>query len=182
MRSAPPGATRPLSRRPAPATRRRVRPAPRLAAAAPPRHRRPGARPLEARRRRGRRHRAAFRDGAVFTVNTTVGFLSTTPRKLFLPPPGAISRSRGSSPGGARRRHRRDARGRSRANACAALLPGRSRASSGTGSTGREAVKGGRYVVRVVARNTLGTIELARTCASSASSARRSRSGPAAPE
>ncbi len=97
-----------------------------------------------------------------FTVNTTAGFLGTTPRKLFLPPLGrdlsiTWKQSRAArvvvtveTPTGevVRTLARRS-------------YPTGDRALVWNGlDRQRKAVKGGRYVVRVVARNALGTIEL----------------------
>ena len=100
----------------------------------------------------------------VFTVNTTVGYLSTAPRKLLLPPPGrdlAITWKQAraarvvvtvETPAGevVRTLARRS-------------YPVGSRALTWNGlDRERRAVKGGRYVVRVAARNALGTLELTR--------------------
>jgi len=98
----------------------------------------------------------------VFTVNTTVGYLSTTPRKLFLPPLGrdlaitwkqsrvarvvvTVETSTGEVVRTLARR----------------FYPVSSPALVWNGlDRERKAVKGGKYVVRVVARNALGTLEL----------------------
>ena len=98
----------------------------------------------------------------VFTVNTTLGYLATTPRKLFLPPHGrdlAISWKQGQlarvvvtveTPAGevvrtlATRRY---------------PIGNPAVVWNGLGRD-KKAVKGGKYVVHVVAKNALGTIEL----------------------
>jgi hypothetical protein len=99
-----------------------------------------------------------------FTVNTTMGYLSTVPRKLFLPPYGrdlAITWKQAraarvvvtvETPAGevVRTLARRS-------------YPASDRALVWNGlDRQRRAVKGGRYVVRVAARNALGTVELTR--------------------
>jgi exopolysaccharide biosynthesis protein len=99
-----------------------------------------------------------------FTVNTTLGYLETAPRKLFLPPLG-----RDLSIGWRQARPARVvvtvetpagevvrtlARRRYAAGDPAVVWNGLDR--------GRKAVKGGKYVIRVVARNTVGTVELTR--------------------
>ena len=99
-----------------------------------------------------------------FTVNTTVGYLSTVPSKLFLPPYGrdlAITWKQAraarvvvtvETPAGevVRTLARRS-------------YPVSDRALTWNGlDRQRRAVKGGRYVVRVAARNALGSIELTR--------------------
>jgi len=100
----------------------------------------------------------------VFTVNTTLGYLTTTPRKLFLPPLGrdlAITWKQGLP-----------------ANVVvtvetAAGVIVRTLANSRypIGNPGviwnglardRKPVKGGRYIVRIAAKNELGTVELTR--------------------
>lgn len=100
----------------------------------------------------------------VFTVNTTLGYLSTTPRKLFLPPLGrdvAITWKQArlarvvvtvETPAG--EVVRTLARRRYATGSPAVVWNGLDRE--------RKAVKGGKYVIRVVARNPLGTIELTR--------------------
>lgn len=100
----------------------------------------------------------------VFTVNTTIGRLGVTPRKLFLPPLGrdlSITWKQGvlarvvvtvETPAG--EVVRTLARRRFEAGDPALVWNGLDRQ--------RKAVKGGTYVVRVVARNAIGTIELAR--------------------
>lgn len=99
-----------------------------------------------------------------FTVNTTVGYLSTVPPKLFLPPYGrdleiAWKQARAArvvvtietSAGEVVRTLARRS------------YPIGSRALVWNGlGRDRKAVKGGKYVVRVVARNGLGAIELTR--------------------
>lgn len=99
-----------------------------------------------------------------FTVNTTVGFLKTSPRKLFLPPGGrdlgiTWKQSRPArvvvtveTPAGdvvrtlARRVYQ--------VGAPALVWNGLDRT--------KKSVKGGAYVVRVTAKNALGTIELSK--------------------
>ena len=97
-----------------------------------------------------------------FIVNTTVGFLATTPRKLFLPPLGrdlsitwrqaraarvvvTVETSTGEVVRTLARR--------------SYPVGGRALVWNGLDRQ-RKAVKGGRYVVRIVAKNALGTIEL----------------------
>jgi hypothetical protein len=98
----------------------------------------------------------------VFTVNTTLGYLGTAPRKLFLPPLGrdlSISWRQGQlarvvvtveTPAGeivrtlAIRRY---------------PLGNPAVVWNGLGRD-KKAVKGGKYVVHVVAKNALGTVEL----------------------
>ena len=99
-----------------------------------------------------------------FTVNTTVGFLGTTPRKLFLPPRGrdlgiTWKQSRPArvvvtveTPAG--EVVRTLARRTYPLGAPALVWNGLDRT--------RKAVKGGMYVVRVTAKNALGTIELSK--------------------
>lgn len=99
-----------------------------------------------------------------FIVNTTVGYLSTTPRKLFLPPAGRDLSIEW--------RQARPARVvvtvETRAGEVVRTLARRSYPTGGSTlawnglDRERRAVKGGWYVVRVVARNALGTIELKR--------------------
>ena len=99
-----------------------------------------------------------------FLVNTTIGFLATNPKKLFLPPRG------------------RDVRITLEADedrevtvtvetAQGEVLRTLAKRSYTAGVRGvtwngldrtKKAVKGGGYVVRVVARNPLGTLDLAR--------------------
>ncbi len=99
-----------------------------------------------------------------FTVNTTLGFLSTTPRKLFLPPRGRDF--------GITWEQSRPARVvvtvETRAGEIVRTLA-RQRYRVGTASVTwngldrtKTAVRGGAYVVRVTARNALGTVELSR--------------------
>ncbi len=100
-----------------------------------------------------------------FTVNTTLGFLKTTPRKLFLPPRG---RDFGITWQQARPARvvvtvettageivRTLARQRYRAGSATVVWNGLDRT--------KKAVHGGAYVVRVTARNALGTVELSRS-------------------
>ena len=109
-----------------------------------------------------------------FLVNTTVGFLATSPSKLFLPPARPRSPHRVEADEDREGdRHRRDPHRRGRPDAREAELHGgRSRRDLEWSRSHEEGRQGRHYVVRVVARNPLGTIDLARTCASSASSAR----------
>jgi hypothetical protein len=99
-----------------------------------------------------------------FTVNTTVGYLATTPRKLFLPPAGRDL--------GITWKQTRAARVivtvETRSGEILRTLALRTYPAgnptlvwNGLDRT-RKAVKGGWYVVRVVAKNGLGTIELTR--------------------
>ena len=100
----------------------------------------------------------------VFTVNTTLGYLATTPRKLFLPPLGrevAISWKQA-------RAARvvvtvETAAGEVvRTLALRRYQPGQPGVVWNGLDRRRTAVKGGKYIIRVVARNALGTIELTR--------------------
>ena len=99
-----------------------------------------------------------------FTVNTTLGFLSTTPRKLFLPPRGRDL--------GITWKQARPARVvvtvETPAGEVVRTLARRTYPVgtpmlvwNGLDRT-KKAVKGGAYVVRVTARNALGTIELSK--------------------
>ena len=100
----------------------------------------------------------------VFTVNTTLGYLSTAPRKLYLPPLGrelAISWKQARAARvvvtvetAAGEVVRTLALRRYQAGQPGVVWNGLDRQ--------RKAVKGGKYVIRVVARNALGTIELTR--------------------
>ena len=98
-----------------------------------------------------------------FTVNTTLGYLGhDAPQAVPAAAPAATSRSRGSRAG---RRVSSSPSRRGRARWCGrspgARYPAGSRALVWNGlDRQRKAVKGGTYVVRVVARNALGTIEL----------------------
>jgi len=99
-----------------------------------------------------------------FTVNTTVGFLSTAPRKLFLPPGGRDL--------GITWRQSRPARvvvtvetpaGEVVRTLAKRAYPVGTPALAWNGlDRKRRAVKGGTYVIRVTARNALGTIELSK--------------------
>lgn len=100
----------------------------------------------------------------VFTVNTTVGYLLTAPRKLFLPPLGrdlAITWKQS-------RVARVVVTVETSAGEVVRTLARRSYPSGRPAlawnglDRKRKAVKGGKYVVRVVAKNALGTIELTR--------------------
>ena len=99
-----------------------------------------------------------------FTVNTTVGYLATTPRRLFLPPAGRDL--------GITWKQARTARVvvtvETRAGEIVRTLALRSYPAGNPAlvwnglDRKRKAVKGGWYVVRVMAKNGLGTIELTR--------------------
>lgn len=99
-----------------------------------------------------------------FVVNSTIGFLATEPRKLFLPPSGRDLRIVW--------KQTRDARVvvtvETPAGDVVRTLATRRYGAGSQGVTWngldryRKVVKGGKYVVRVVARNPLGTIDLAR--------------------
>ncbi|RDI74210.1 hypothetical protein Gocc_1786 [Gaiella occulta] len=99
-----------------------------------------------------------------FVVNSTIGFLATAPKKLFLPPAGRDLRIGW--------RQTREARVvvtvETPAGEIVRTLARRRYAPGAPGVTwngldrDRKAVKGGKYVVRVVARNGLGTIQLTR--------------------
>jgi exopolysaccharide biosynthesis protein len=98
-----------------------------------------------------------------FVVNSTLGFLSTRPKKLFLPPAGRDLRIVW--------RQAREARVvvtvETPAGEVVRTLATRRYGRSTPGVTwnglsrDKKAVKGGKYVVRVVAKNDLGTIQLA---------------------
>ena len=97
-----------------------------------------------------------------FVVNTTIGFLATAPKKLFLPPAGRDLRIRWKQSKSASvvvtvetragEVVRTLAKRRYDAGAQAVTWNGLDRT--------KKAVKGGWYVVRVVARNPLGTLDL----------------------
>ncbi|MEO5634708.1 phosphodiester glycosidase family protein [Gaiella sp.] len=99
-----------------------------------------------------------------FTVNTTVGFLVTAPRKLFLPPGGRDL--------GITWKQSRPARvvvtvetpaGEVVRTLARRVYPASTPALVWNGlDRTKKAVKGGRYVVRVTAKNALGTIELSK--------------------
>jgi flagellar hook assembly protein FlgD len=99
-----------------------------------------------------------------FVVNTTIGFLTTAPKKLFLPPGGRDIRIRWKQSKSASvvvtvetrtgEVVRTLARRRYDAGAQGVTWNGLDRT--------RKAVKGGVYVVRVVGRNPLGTLDLSR--------------------
>ena len=99
-----------------------------------------------------------------FTVNTTVGFLSTTPRKLFLPPSGRDLEITW--------KQSRPARVVVTIETSAGeIVRTLARRSYPVGTPAfvwngldrmKKAVKGGTYVVRVTAKNALGTIELSK--------------------
>ena len=100
-----------------------------------------------------------------FTVNTTLGYLRLTPRKLFLPPAGrdlAITWKQSQAA-------RVVVTVESRAGDILRTLARRSYPAGSNPvlvwnglDRERKTVKGGAYLVRVVAKNTLGTIELTR--------------------
>jgi Phosphodiester glycosidase len=99
-----------------------------------------------------------------FTVNTTLGFLATTPRRLFLPPRGRdlVITWRQARPARivvtvetpAGEVLRTLARRKFQAGAPTVVWNGLDRT--------KKAVRGGLYVVRITARNALGTVELSR--------------------
>lgn len=100
----------------------------------------------------------------IFTVNTTVGYLNLAPRKLFLPPLGrdlAITWKQS-------RAARVVVTVETSAGEVLRTLARRSYPSSSPAlvwnglDRKRKAVKGGTYVVRVVAKNAVGTVELTR--------------------
>jgi hypothetical protein len=99
-----------------------------------------------------------------FVVNTTIGYLATNPKKLFLPPRGRDVRIRWKQSMSASVVVTVE----TRAGEVVRTLAKR-RYNAGTqGVTWngldrtKKAVKGGAYVVRVVARNPLGTLDLSR--------------------
>jgi hypothetical protein len=97
-----------------------------------------------------------------FLVNSTIGFLATAPKKLFLPPAGRDLRIGW--------KQTKDARVlvtvETPAGEVVRTLAKRRYSPGPQGVTwngldrAKKAVKGGKYVVRVVARNPLGTIDL----------------------
>ena len=99
-----------------------------------------------------------------FLVNTTIGFLATNPKKLFLPPRGRDVRITWKQTKTANVTVTIE----TRKGEVLRTLAKRSYTAGARGVTWngldrtRKAVKGGGYVVRVVARNPLGTIDLAR--------------------
>jgi hypothetical protein len=99
-----------------------------------------------------------------FLVNTTIGFLATSPTKLFLPPQGRDVRIAWKQTKTARVTVTIE----TRAGEVLRTLAKRSYTAGVRGVTWngldgtKKAVKGGGYVVRVVARNGLGTIDLTR--------------------
>lgn len=100
----------------------------------------------------------------VFTVNTTLGYLATAPRKLFLPPLGrevAITWKQ-ARPARVVVTIETATGEVVRTLALRRYQPGQPSVVWNGLDRARKAVKGGKYVVRVVARNQLGTIELTR--------------------
>jgi hypothetical protein len=99
-----------------------------------------------------------------FLVNTTIGFLATSPTKLFLPPLGRDIRITWKQTKTARVTVTVE----TRTGEVLRTLAKRSYTAGERGVTWNgldrtgKAVKGGGYVVRVVARNPLGTVDLAR--------------------
>jgi hypothetical protein len=99
-----------------------------------------------------------------FLVNTTIGFLTTNPKKLFLPPHGRELRITWKQTKTAKVTVTIE----TRKGEVLRTLAKRSYTAGVRGVTWngldrtKKAVKGGGYVVRVVARNPLGTIDLAR--------------------
>ncbi len=99
-----------------------------------------------------------------FVVNSTIGFLATEPKKLFLPPFGRDLRIVWNQTKDARVvvTVETPAGDVVRTLATRRYGPGPQGVSWNGLDRSRKAVKGGKYVVRVVARNPLGTIDLAR--------------------
>ena len=99
-----------------------------------------------------------------FVVNTTIGFLATAPKKLFLPPRGRDLRIRWKQSKSASVVVTVE----TRAGDVVRTLAKRKYDAGTQGVTwngldrAKKAVKGGGYVVRVVARNPLGTLDLSR--------------------
>jgi hypothetical protein len=99
-----------------------------------------------------------------FLVNSTIGFLATSPSKLFLPPGGRDVRIGWKQTKTARVTVTVE----TRAGEVLRTLAKRSYTAGVRGVTWngldrkKNAVKGGTYVVRVVARNAIGTLDLAR--------------------
>ena len=99
-----------------------------------------------------------------FLVNSTIGFLATSPSKLFLPPRGRDVRISWKQAKTARVTVTVE----TRAGEVLRTLAKRSYSAGVRGVTWngldrkKNAVKGGTYVVRVVARNAIGTLDLAR--------------------
>jgi flagellar hook assembly protein FlgD len=100
----------------------------------------------------------------VFTVNTTLGYLTTSPRRLYLPPLGrevAITWKQ-ARPARVVVTIETTAGEVVRTLALRRYRPGQPSVVWNGLDRARRAVKGGPYVVRVVARNALGTVELTR--------------------
>ena len=97
-----------------------------------------------------------------FVVNTTIGFLATTPRKLFLPPTGRDVRITWKQSKGASVVVTVETRAGEvvRTLATRRYNPGAQHVTWNGLDRTKKAVKGGVYVVRVVARNSLGTLDL----------------------
>jgi hypothetical protein len=99
-----------------------------------------------------------------FLVNSTIGFLATSPSKLFLPPRGRDVRISWKQAKTARVTVTVE----TRAGEVLRTLAKRSYTAGVQGVTWngldrkKKAVQGGTYVIRVVARNALGTLDLAR--------------------
>jgi flagellar hook assembly protein FlgD len=99
-----------------------------------------------------------------FLVNSTVGFLATDPMKLFLPPYGRDLRIKWKQTKAASVVVTVE----TRAGEIVRTLAKRRYAAGAQGVTWngldrtKKAVKGGWYVVRVVAKNPLGTVDLNR--------------------
>jgi len=99
-----------------------------------------------------------------FLVNTTIGFLATNPSKLFLPPRGRDMRIKWKQTKTARVTVTVE----TRAGEVLRTLAKRSYTAGVRGVTWngldrkKKAVKGGTYVVRVVGRNAIGELDLAR--------------------
>jgi hypothetical protein len=99
-----------------------------------------------------------------FLVNTTVGFLTARPAKLFLPPAGRELRIGWKQTKAARVvvTVETSAGVVVRTLATRTYAPGAHAVTWNGLDRTRKAVKGGRYVMRVVARNALGTLDLNR--------------------
>jgi phosphodiester glycosidase len=100
-----------------------------------------------------------------FLVNTTVGFLGTAPKKLFLPPYGrdlSVQWRQGSPASVVVTVETREGEVL-RTLAKRRYAVGRQSVTWNGLDRGKRAVKGGWYVVHVVAKNALGTVDLTRT-------------------
>jgi hypothetical protein len=99
-----------------------------------------------------------------FVVNTTIGFLTTAPKKLFLPPRGRDVRIRWKQSKSAAVVVTIETRAGEvvRTLARRRYNPGAQGVTWNGLDRTKRAVKGGPYVVRIVARNPLGTLDLVR--------------------